>query len=177
MGLEGRNGIALRGIDEVENMRANPFNGIFLERDLLLIIVFLSGLLSGNLERLLDLEGLSSQLLGVLDGVADVDVVEEDVLSHGPELNTDTTDLGEGCDRLLVLEECGVGDLARGPLALVCRVVDHRSRPLATPERVDLERTLPFTATGRFSALGVGDSRRIPVTVFLVVPFLRLGGV
>jgi hypothetical protein len=38
-----------------------------------------------------DVERLRSQGLGIINGVTNVDVVEKDILSHGPKLNTNTT--------------------------------------------------------------------------------------
>lgn len=178
LGLEGLNRVRLGEVNEVEEVGADPFNRVFPEGNLVVVILLvLSGLVSGNLEGLLDLEGFSGELLGVVDGVADVDVVEEDVLSHGPELDTDTTDLRESLNGDLVLKEARVGDLTGRPLALVCGVVDERSSPLATPERVNLPGTFPFTASRSLLALGVRDSGSGPVTIFLVIPFLGLGSV
>jgi hypothetical protein len=54
----------------------------------------------------------------------------QDVLGHGPELDSDTGELGE-VRRGLVLEERWVGDLARGPDALVLGVGDLGNGPLA----------------------------------------------
>ena len=77
-------------------------------------------------------------------------------------------------DGVEVLEVVRVGNLARSPLADVGGVVDHRGVPLALVKGVGLEGTLPFTAARRLVTLGVADSGRNPVTVFLVVPLLRL---
>jgi len=70
--------------------------------------------------------------------VADVDVAEEDILSHRPEFDTDTADLVKGLDWSLVLKEIRVGDLAGGPNTLVCWVLNKRSVPLALVVRVGL---------------------------------------
>lgn len=175
--LKGSSGVGLGGVDEVEEAGANPLDGVFTEGDVVVVGVILGGLLSSDLEGFLDLEGLGGELLGVLHGVADVDVVEEDVLGHSPEFDTDAANLGERLDGSLVLEVGGVGDLAGSPFALVGRVVDERGGPLATPFGIDLERTFPFTATRGVTALGVRNGRRDPFTIFLVVPFLRLGSV
>lgn len=92
--LECANRVSFGGVDESENLLAEEADGILLENDLLNVLVldnrFVS-LINSDLERLLDVKGLSSQLLGVLDGMADVKIVEEDVLSHSPEFDTDTT--------------------------------------------------------------------------------------
>jgi len=52
-----------------------------------------------------------------------------------------------------------------------------RCGPLALVSGVGLVGALPFTTARSLSALGVGDSRSDPVTVFFIVPLLGLGGV
>jgi hypothetical protein len=106
--------------------------------------------------------------------VADVDVVEENVLGHRPELNADTANLVKGPSGHEVLEEVGVRDLARRPLALVSGVVDHRRVPLALVGRVGLVRPLPLAAARSLVALGVANHRSNPLTILLVIPLLRL---
>ena len=76
-----------------------------------------------------------------------------------------------------VLEEVGVGDLARSPLANVGGVVDHGGVPLALVLRVRLERPLPLAASGSLVALGVVHGGRDPVAVFLIIPFFGLFGI
>ena len=41
----------------------------------------------------------------------------------------------------------------------------------------ELHKPFPFSTTRGFSTLGVGYGRSDPVTIFLVVPLFRLGGV
>ena len=71
-------------------------------------------------------EGLVGKLLGILDGVANVDVVKEDIALHGPDLETD------GSHRLkvgwgLVFKVAGVLDLFGSPDTLVSGIVNIRS--------------------------------------------------
>jgi hypothetical protein len=73
-----------------------------------------------------------------------------------------------------ILKVVRVRNLAGRPGALVRRVVDQRSRPLALVSGVRLHRADPGTATRTFSTLGVRDGGRDPVTVLLVIPLLRL---
>lgn len=86
--------------------------------------------------------------------------------------SADGLEVGRG----LVLEVVGVGNLLGSPDTLVRRVVDEGSGPLALVGRVLLHRRLPLAATRDFIALGVGNGRRNPVTVLLVIPVLRLLG-
>jgi len=61
------------------------------ERDV--VVAFITDVLSSRescLEVLLDLVGLSSQRLCVVDRVTNVGIVKEDVLSHGPKFDTNT---------------------------------------------------------------------------------------
>ena len=127
--------------------------------------------------------------------MTNIQVVEQNVLSHGPELNANTAldgiverrkeikrnetpyNLLEALDGGVILEVTGVGDLSWGPLSLVLGVVDHRSVPLALEQRIDLQWLLPLTTPGDISTLGVGNGWSDPVTVLLLVPFLRLLGV
>ena len=89
----------------------------------------------------------------------------------------------------------GVGNRAGGPFALVGRIVDHGSEPFTLINwirlvwaanksvRVDNSNNgehllpLPLAATRSFVTLGVGNSRCDPVTIFLVIPLLRLLGI
>ena len=134
-------------------------------------------LLLGVLLALLDLDlllkGLGGEGLGLRRVVADVDVVKEDVFVHGPELEANTAD-GVEVGGAVVLKEVGVGDLARGPDALVVGVVDERRGPLALVGRVALHGTHPLAAAGGGLALGVGDAGSEPLAVLLVVPLLGL---
>ena len=81
--------------------------------------------------------------------MTNVDVVEKDILRHGPKLNTNTTlfilmstgrrrengsnsyNLSKALNGCKVFEVIWVGDLARGPLALVGGVIDHGGVPFA----------------------------------------------
>ena len=119
------------------------------------------------------MEGLSGQLLGISGGVADVDVVEEDILGHAPDLEADTTNLVEVRGRL-VLEVVGVGDLARSPGTLVVGVVNEGSGPLALELGVGLGRSDPFATARSLLALGVGNGGGDPVSIFLIVPLFGL---
>ena len=76
-----------------------------------------------------------------------------------------------------ILEVVRVINLARGPRAFVCGVGDLRSNPLALVVRVGLVGTLPLAATSSLGAFGIRYSGGNPVTVFLVVPFFRFGGI
>jgi hypothetical protein len=94
-----------------------------------------------------------------------------------------------------VLEVIRVGNLPRGPLALVGWVVDQGSEPFALIKRVRLVRAatqvlgvvivarkriylpLPLATTRSLVALGVWNSRCDPVTIFLVIPFFGLLGI
>ena len=120
-------------------------------------------------------ESLLSELLGILDGVTDVDVVEEDVVLHGPDLEANSAH-GLKVGGVLVLVVVGVGDLARSPGALVVGVVNERSAPDALVLGVLLHGLSPGAATRNLEALGVGNGRGDPVTVLLVIPVLRLLG-
>lgn len=195
MSLDSLKRILLDGVDESVDLSAEESDRIVVERrDVLLIVVVNldAGLGLSSLEGLLDVEGLSGEGLGILNGVTDVDVVEEDVLSHCPELDTDTTDGNEALDGGQILEVDGVGNLAGSPLALVFGVVDERSEPLALVVRVGLVRSesnerqsrsqlvnrchlrLPRTASRGLVALGVANLGGNPVTILLVIPFLGL---
>ena len=74
----------------------------------------------------------------------------------------------------LVIVVIRVLDLPRSPNTLVGRVVDEIRRPLALVGRIPLHRRLPFAAARNFVTLGVGDRRRNPVTIFLIIPILGL---
>lgn len=92
--LECEDGIELREVNELERLAADELDRVLREGDFLLLIDLLGVRLRLSLldfEGLLDVEGLRLELARVLNGVADIDVVEEDVLRHRPELNTNTT--------------------------------------------------------------------------------------
>jgi len=54
----------------------------------------------------------------------------QDVLSHGPQLETDTSQRGK-VRRMLIQVVTGVRDLSRRPNSLVGGVLDKRRRPFA----------------------------------------------
>lgn len=78
--------------------------------------------------------------------------------------------------RGLVLEVVGVGDLARSPRALVIRVVDQRSGPLALVGGVLLHGRRPRATARNLVTLGVGDSGGDEVTILLIIPVFGLLG-
>lgn len=90
LSLEREDRVKLSQLDEGDDLGADERDGVLKEgTDGLVLLLFLDVL--SLLESLLDLVGLLGERLGVLGRVADVDVVEEDVLSHGPEFDTNTT--------------------------------------------------------------------------------------
>ena len=76
----------------------------------------------------LELEGLSGVGVGQADIVGDHQVVEVNVVRHGPQLDTDRGN-GRHLPGGLVVEVIGVVDLLWLPLALVVGVVDQRGVP------------------------------------------------
>lgn len=139
VGLKGLDGVLLRIIKERENLLTNEAYGVFLEGNfLILILVDLFDLSLGLFKRVLDIKGFESKCLGILSRVADVDIIEEYVRSHGPKLNTNATNLDETLDRSKVREVVRVGNLARSPFALVGRIVNQRRIPLALVVRIGL---------------------------------------
>ena len=123
------------------------------------IVSFGGSLICSLLKRMFDVERLRGQRLGIINGVTDVDVVEKDILCHGPKLNTNATliifdEHGQvrkeskthnlfkalyGCKIFKVIR---IGDLAGGPLALVGRIVDQGGIPLALVEWIRLVRPI-----------------------------------
>jgi hypothetical protein len=103
-----------------------------------------------------------------------------------------THDLIKALCRGKVLKVVGVGDSPGCPLALVGWVVNQGSKPFALVKRVRLVRTakrvlglvivaakgtylpLPLAAARSLIALGIGNSRSDPVTIFIIIPLLRL---
>jgi hypothetical protein len=71
---------------------------------------------------------------------------------------------------LQVLEEVGVGNAARVPLALVVGVVNQGWTPLALVARVLNQRTHPIAATGGTLAQRVGNQRRFPLSIHVNIP-------
>src|SRR4051794_1630993 len=76
--------------------------------------------------------------------------------------------------RGLVLKVVRVGDLPRSPNTFVGRIVNVRCRPFALVRWVLLHWRFPLSAARDFFALGIGDSRRDPIAIFLIIPILRL---
>lgn len=176
-GLDGVNGVLLGHVNELVDLLADKGDRVLLERSgdtgggglgLGLGSLLLS-LLNGNL----DIKGLLAELFSVLDGVTNVDVVEQNVVLHGPDLETNGAH-GLQVGGSLILEVGGVGNLAGGPDTLVGRIVNQRSGPRALVLGVLLHGTGPLAAARDIGTLGVGDSRRDPVTILLVVPVLGL---
>jgi len=90
MSLESQDGVNFQELDECENPMTNETRGVLFE-DWVAINDVIIGFKTGSLENRLDLKSLGGEGFGILDGMANVDIVEQDILSHGPELNTDTT--------------------------------------------------------------------------------------
>lgn len=94
--LDGLDGVALGDGGEQVDLLLGVGDGVVheghVERGLGLVsLVFfgLLGLLLLLFDGLLDVEGGLREGLGIGDGVADVDVVEEDVVLHGPDFEAD----------------------------------------------------------------------------------------
>lgn len=178
--LDGLNGVALGDGQEQVKLLSDVGLGVIQELEVvgrsgLVLLLGSLGLLKGLLNGVLLEESLLGELAGILNGVTNVDVVEKDILLHGPDLVADGTN-GLKVGGVLVLEVVGVLDLAGSPDALVGRVVNVRSRPLALVVGV-LNHGLGPGATARnISALGVGDSGGDPVTILLIIPILGLLG-
>ena len=145
LSLDGEDGVNLGQFDELQDCLADKRDRGSSEGGLRNVSIrfeclFLLGI-CGLLNLGFDVEGLLSERLGVGGGVADIDVAEEDIFGHRPELDTDTADPMKGLNGGLVLKEAGVGDLAGGPGTLVRRVINERSEPFALIVRVGLCRT------------------------------------
>jgi hypothetical protein len=56
----------------------------------------LVGLFVGLFGGVLEVKGLGLELLSVFNGVTDIDVVEEDVVLHGPDLETNLSGVSSG---------------------------------------------------------------------------------
>jgi hypothetical protein len=95
--LDGLDGVTLEDGNEEVKLLADVEDGVISEHEvhrrlrvvLLLVLLGLGGLFLGLLDSVLDLEGLLGESSGILLGVTDVDVVEEDIVLHGPKLETD----------------------------------------------------------------------------------------
>lgn len=139
------------------------------------LLIILCGTLLLLLDGLLDVVSLLGELLGILLRVANVNVVKEDVLGHGPELDTDTTN-GLEVGRLKVLVKVGVVNAARTPNTLVRWVGLLGTSPDALVVGVLDLGAGPWATTRNLLALGVVDSRCDPVSILLVIPLLGLLG-
>lgn len=195
--FDGKDGVNLGQLDKLEDCLADERNrgsskGRLRNVSILLECIF-HLLFCGLLDLALDVESFLSEGFGVLDGVADIDVAEENIFGHRPEFDADTANLVKGLNRGLVLKEAGVGDLAGGPDTLIRWVVNLRSEPFALVVRVgfggakidtksasSLEIATwdsvprPRATSGSRFALGVLYGWRDPVTILLVIPLLRL---
>ena len=140
--LDGKDGVNLGQLDELEDCLADKLNRGASEGRLRNVSIRIECLFLLGFRRLLnlglDVEGFLSEGLGIRGGVADIDVAEEYILGHRPELDTDTANPMKGLNGSLVLEETRVGDFAGRPGTLVRRVVNERSVPLAFVVRVGL---------------------------------------
>lgn len=92
----------------------------------------------------------------------------QDILSHGPKLNSDTGNLREIGWRA-VLEESGVGDLFREPFTLVVWVDDFGDGPFTLVFWVSDFGGGPWSTSSAIFTFGVGDHGCDPISVFLVL--------
>jgi hypothetical protein len=131
--LDSLDGVLLDELDEQRDTLLGDFEVLLVERlGRRVLILFIGSerhLLRLALELVLNVERLLRELLGVLDRVTNVNVVEEDVLRHRPDLEADAADGRETLGDILVLEEVRVGNLARRPDTQVGRVGDLGGRP------------------------------------------------
>ena len=177
LSLEGCNRIDPCELDERERLGAEPFERVLLESLLDRGLLFhLLSLFRGHLDGVLDFERFCGESLGILLRVANVNVIEQDILGHGPDLEANTANLVE-VRWCLINEVIDVLDLARLPHALVRWVVDQWRAPFALIVGIGLGRTSPFAATGCLLALRVRECRRDPVAILLVIPLRRLLGI
>jgi len=93
LGLESGNGVNPRNRDELEGLVSKEFNRVLSEGEFILFILILrnGGLVRSLLERVFNIEGFRGKGLGIVNRAADIEIVKEDVLGHGPKLNTNTT--------------------------------------------------------------------------------------
>lgn len=89
--LNGLNGVSLGNGDEQVKLLLDVGDGVIEEDEVRrrlgdVVNLGLVSLLKSLFNGVLDEEGLVGQLLGILNGVANVDVVKEDVVGHGPDL-------------------------------------------------------------------------------------------
>mmetsp|Transcript_1005 Transcript_1005/g.3206 ORF Transcript_1005/g.3206 Transcript_1005/m.3206 type:complete len:338 (-) Transcript_1005:359-1372(-) len=119
---------------------------------LVLLVPRLLGLLLLGDERL---PRLLSELERLVERVGHDQVVEDGAVVDDPQLVPDVCNVVVRAELRVRVVLC-VRDLARRPLALVCRVGDALGGPRAL-------------------VLGVGHARRLPLAVVLVVPVVGLG--
>ena len=92
----------------------------------------------------------------------------QDILSHGPKLNSDTGNLCEirwGA----VFKEGGVGDLSRSPFTLVVWVGDLGDGPFTLVFWVSDLGGGPWSTSSSVFTFRVGDHRWDPISIFLVL--------
>lgn len=102
-----------------------------------------------------------------------VDVVKEDVVLHGPNLKTDSSH-GLKVGWSLLLKVGWVLDLPWCPNTLVGWVVNERSGPFALVSWVLNGWLLPWSTSGDFFALGVGDGWCDPCSILIIFPIFWL---
>jgi hypothetical protein len=178
--LDGLDGIFLGESEEQLELLGDVLDWVILEDEVVGRLGDIRWLRLGLgllflLNRTLHGPGLFAESLRILLRVANVDVVEENIGLHGPDLETDGAH-GLEVGRSLILVEIRVGDHAGRPDTLVSWVVDVLSGPLALVRRVLLHRGLPRTTSRGFLALGVRNLRWDPIAIFFVIPILRLLG-
>jgi hypothetical protein len=128
-------------------------------------------------------ESLGSEFLGLSSIVSNKDIVDctsgltytprgkgltQDILSHGPELNSDTGNLCEirwGA----VFKEGGVGDLSRSPFTLVVWVGDLGDGPFTLVFWVSDLGGGPWSTSSTIFTFRVGDHGWDPVSILLVL--------
>lgn len=79
--------------DELEGLVSEEIDGILGEGNFIQFLLILTRegiLLCSLLEFMFNIESSRSKGVGVINGVSNVDTIKEDILSHGPKLNTDS---------------------------------------------------------------------------------------
>jgi len=164
------------------NKLVDPETDLVEKSRRLIIVVSLCGSLGFLLERLLDVESLGSELLGLSSIVSDKDIVNctlglslllaegptQDILSHGPKLNSNTGNLCEIRWRA-VLKESGVGNLSRSPFTLVVWVGDFGDSPFALVFWVSDLGGGPRSTSSTVFTFRVGDHGWDPISILLVL--------
>ena len=92
----------------------------------------------------------------------------EDVLGHGPKLNSNTGNLCE-IRWGTVLKEGGVGDLSRSPFTLVVWVGDFGDSPFTLVLWVSDLGGGPWSTSGTIFTFRVGDHGWDPISILLVL--------